>query len=206
MLMPSAPEIVEAQRVTVGRSGRCLFGGDHAADAWYVFDDKWIVEHFAQACGEKPRQHIGISSGRGGGEHADGMRRIGERRRRRAGESSRRQSQAPPRPRPGRFVFIVLRVIRMCFPIILLCLTPDIARQAAHQLKFALLGLRRHRIAGVDAGEAALRADRQPVQRHEFGRLVEPPPQHGLVLEVRQLRRHHAEDHRFVSSERSEAA
>ena len=40
--------------------------------------------------------------------------------------------------------------------------TPNVSRQVDNEAKFGFLHLGRHRIAGINAGESALRADRQP--------------------------------------------
>ena len=57
---------------------------------------------------------------------------------------------------------------------------PNIARQIADQLKLAVLRLDGEWIAGVEAGKAALRTDREPVHRHKFDRLVDAPFKNSL--------------------------
>src|SRR5262249_6704019 len=50
--------------------------------------------------------------------------------------------------------------------------TPNFPRQLDNKTELSFLHLRRHGIASVNAGEAALRAYRQPVKRHVPARLV----------------------------------
>src|SRR4029077_10831420 len=50
-------------------------------------------------------------------------------------------------------------------------------------------------VAVVGAGESALRADAEVLERHELGRLLDPPFQLILGLELRDLGAHQAEHH-----------
>ena len=72
---------------------------------------------------------------------------------------------------------------------------PNIARQIADQLKLAVLRLDGEWIAGVKAGKAALRTDREPVHRHKFDRLVDAAFKNSLVLKLQNLRGDKPEHH-----------
>ncbi len=183
MLMRERARIVDHQRVAVRRRSERLLGGDDAADARHVLDDERIVEHLARA----------------GRRAAAPSRRDFRPPPRRRGCAPDASDRPDPRPSAADAANDSARTTTAASPIVLtlfaadfgvdlspkhclspqdlLCLAPDIARQFADEFELALLRLRRHRIAGVDAGKAALRTDRRAGPSDEFGRLVEPAPQ-----------------------------
>src|SRR5262249_5544237 len=77
-------------------------------------------------------------------------------------------------------------------------LAPDVAGKLNNQSKLSVLRLRRHRIAGVDAGKAALRAYRKTIERHVPARLLDPRAQCCFVFQRRGLRRNQPKHDRFM--------
>src|SRR5580765_5083497 len=75
-----------------------------------------------------------------------------------------------------------------------LCRAPDVLRQFYHELELGFLHLGADRVAGVDAGEAALRTDRKAVDIDETARLLVPPLERGLRFQRVGLGRNEAED------------
>jgi len=59
------------------------------------------------------------------------------------------------------------------------------SHQLADQFELAILRRRRHRIAGIDTGKAALRAHGKPIQRDESGRLLDAALERRFVFELR---------------------
>ena len=76
-------------------------------------------------------------------------------------------------------------------------LAPDLPRGVDHQRELGLLLVRGQHVPGRSGGEPALRGEREALERHVPGGLVDPPPQLILGLEDRRLGRDEAEhDHR----------
>src|SRR6266436_9535792 len=75
---------------------------------------------------------------------------------------------------------------------------PNVARNLDHQAQLSLLHFRRDRIAGVDAGEAALRADPEAVEIKLPRRLLDALLQRILAFHLRRLGRDNAEHHGLV--------
>src|SRR6266849_5331933 len=73
-------------------------------------------------------------------------------------------------------------------------LTPDRASHPSHQFELLALLRRGQAVALHGGGEPALRAERQPLERHVARRFRDPPLQLVLSLERRLLARHEAED------------
>src|ERR1700750_2385240 len=78
-------------------------------------------------------------------------------------------------------------------------LAPNFARKRNHKPELLLLHLRRDRIAGVDAGEAALRTDREPVEVDVSRRVLDALFKCILVFQDRCLGRDNAEHDGLVA-------
>src|SRR3569833_3318288 len=74
---------------------------------------------------------------------------------------------------------------------------PDLPRHLEDARERGFLHLRRHRVAGVDAGEATLRAEAEALERHIFHRLLDLVAQDGLVLDRLALGGDETEDGRL---------
>src|SRR3972149_6802693 len=86
---------------------------------------------------------------------------------------------------------------------------PDPARRLRDQLQLAPLLVPGEQVAEVGGGEAALRADRQVLDRYVLRRLIDAPPQLVDGLKLRLLRADEAEDDHLVpghEAQRLEAA
>src|SRR5215475_10830012 len=79
--------------------------------------------------------------------------------------------------------------------VMILNLAPNVACELDHEAELFLLHVRRDRIAGVDAGEAALRADPEAVEIELPGRVLDALRQRILAFHVRRLGRDNAEHH-----------
>src|SRR5215469_9429444 len=84
--------------------------------------------------------------------------------------------------------------------------SPHLAGYRGHEIELAALIINRDEVAEGARGEAALRAERQLLQRHVAGRLVDAAQQVVLVLELGHLGADQAEDdRRAVRPARDEA-
>src|SRR5690349_20505662 len=83
-------------------------------------------------------------------------------------------------------------------------IAPDIASQFNDKPELSFLCLQRHRVAGIDACKAALRADSQPVERNVPACLYCARMQCRLVLEYRRFRRNEPEHNRLMRRHVSE--
>src|SRR6266699_897395 len=77
-------------------------------------------------------------------------------------------------------------------------LPPHLTRYLDDQFELGLFLIDGERVALGVAGEAALRAQRQLLERHEFRRFVDAPLDVVLLLERSCLRRHQSEDDRLA--------
>src|SRR5438128_12610600 len=75
---------------------------------------------------------------------------------------------------------------------------PNVACNLDHQAQLSLLHLRRDRIAGVDAGEAALRADPEAVEIKLPRRLLDALLQRILAFHLRRLCQYNADQYVLV--------
>src|SRR5204862_5441749 len=72
---------------------------------------------------------------------------------------------------------------------------PDLPRGRHDELQLAPLIVHRKQIAGGDRREAALRAEREMLERHVSRGRIDPPAQIVLALEARFLRRDEPQHH-----------
>src|ERR1051326_2075208 len=76
--------------------------------------------------------------------------------------------------------------------------SPHLARDVEDQFELRFLLIDGERVAFGVAREAALRAERELLDRHELRGLVDPPLHVVLLLERARLRRHQPEDDRLA--------
>ena len=78
---------------------------------------------------------------------------------------------------------------------------PDPPRDAPDQAQLRLLLLEGHDLRDLPRGEAALRADGEPLERHVPGRLLDPRDEVVRVLERAVFRRHEPEHNLVVGQD-----